>query len=241
MKNVLKQAGFWLTTLTFAALNATTASAAIYPGNTNNGFGGPLGNGSLTVTDDGTTLSFTFNAGASNNDYLILYIDSVTGGLTTTSGVNDFQDGNRGAISAGGSIIFPSGFVGDYAISTPGAGTNSNFAGLWQLATGGNNSLGFVSSAGIGGTQSSTTFSIPVASIGLTPNSGQSFNFVATYASGSGFLSNEAIGTINPTGSPGFDPGTLTFTSGNSYTIVPEPSSIALLGLGAIGLLRKRK
>src|SRR2546430_3999637 len=77
-----------------------SARAATYSGNGNSGFGGPIGQGSLTLTDDGTTVSGTLTRGAGNfNDALVLYVDSVPGGFSDTSGFNDGGDGLRRAIS----------------------------------------------------------------------------------------------------------------------------------------------
>src|SRR6058998_3037321 len=88
---------------TFSALLvASTASltAATYSGNGNSGFGGPIGLGSLTLTDDGTTISGTVNKGPNGfNDVLVIYIDSLGGGFGDTSGFSDGQDGLRKAIS----------------------------------------------------------------------------------------------------------------------------------------------
>ena len=72
--------------------------AATYSGNGKNGFGGPIGQGSLTLTDDGTTISGTLTRGGGNfNDALVLYVDSVPGGFSDTSGFNDGGDGLRRA------------------------------------------------------------------------------------------------------------------------------------------------
>src|SRR2546421_6307396 len=91
--------------LAFAAALAVTclsSSAATYSGNGNSGFGGPIGLGSLTLTDNGTTVSGTVNKGANGfNDVLVLYIDSQAGGFSDTSGFADSGpgDGLRKAIS----------------------------------------------------------------------------------------------------------------------------------------------
>src|SRR5881628_2875479 len=77
-----------------------SASAATYSGNGNSGFGGPIGLGSLTLTDNGTTVSGTVNKGPNGfNDVLVIYIDSVAGGFSDTSGFADANDGLRRAIS----------------------------------------------------------------------------------------------------------------------------------------------
>jgi hypothetical protein len=59
-----------------------SAAAATYSGNGNSGFGGPIGLGSLTLTDNGTTVSGTVNKGPNGfNDVLVLYINSTVGRL----------------------------------------------------------------------------------------------------------------------------------------------------------------
>src|SRR5881227_2974175 len=111
-----------------AVLLSTTVlsgSAATYSGNGNSGFGGPIGLGSLTLTDEGTTVSGTVNKGPNGfNDVLVLYIDSVAGGFSDTSGFADGADGLRKAISGfdgGGNrslLTFTPGlFSPDYAIA----------------------------------------------------------------------------------------------------------------------------
>jgi hypothetical protein len=236
-----------LTTVGLAVLGFS-ASAATYPGNGNSGFGGPVGLGSLTLTDDGTTISGTINKGPNGfNDALVLYIDSVPGGFTDTSGFADGADGLRKAISGfdGGAnrslMTFTGGFTPDYAIALGPA--DDNFGGLWQLVAGGANSLNFISSVNlnpVGNNNSSTyTFSFNVSQIGLTPNSGQSFSLFGTYTSDSGYRSDEAVAG-NDVGSQGWNP--FVQTGDVTYTIVPEPSAVALAGLGGLALFKwKRK
>src|SRR4029077_12335737 len=118
-----------------------------------------------------------------------------------TSGFADGADGLRRAISGfdgGGNrslLTFSGGFLPDYAIALGPA--DDNFGGLWQLANGGANSLNFISSVNLsptGNANSATyTFSFNVSQIGLTPNSGQSFELFGTYISDTGYRSTEAI------------------------------------------------
>src|SRR6266571_791236 len=114
--------------LLVSAASSLTALAATYSGNGNSGFGGPIGLGSLTLTDDGTTVSGTVNKGPN--------------GFNDTSGFADGGDGLRKAISGfdGGAnrslLTMGGGFLPDYAIALGPAGSE-NFGGLWQLANGG--------------------------------------------------------------------------------------------------------
>src|SRR5437762_1848965 len=148
-----------------------SASAATYSGNGNSGFGGPIGLGSLTLTDNGTTVSGTVNKGPNGfNDVLVIYIDSVAGGFSDTSGFSDGADGLRKAISGfdgGGnrSLLTFSGMLPDYAIAL--GPSSDNFGGMWQLANGGANSLNFVTSVNLNPTgvnnSPSYTFSFNVS------------------------------------------------------------------------------
>ncbi len=225
--------------------------AAIYPGNGNASFGGPIGLGSLTLTDDGTTLTGTVNKGPNGfNDVLVLYVDSVPGGFADTSGFFDGADGLRRAISGfdGGAnrsvMTFLPGSLPDYAIALGPA--SDNFGGLFQLANGGPGSLNFISSVNLvpTGTNSAAayTFSLPVAALGIAPNSGATFGLFGTYTSNTGFRSGEAL-PGNDAGAPGWNP--FQQTAGASYTIVPEPSAALIVGFGfamaaAFGLRKKQ-
>src|SRR2546423_12497123 len=229
---------------------AISSSAATYSGNGNSGFGGPIGLGSLTLTDNGTTVSGTVNKGPNGfNDVLVLYIDSTAGGFSDTSGFADGADGLRKAISGfdgGGNrsllTFTPALFSPDYAIALGPA--SDSFGGLWQLANGGANSLNFVSSVNLnptGNNNSPTyTFSFNVSQIGITPGSGATFKLFGTYIADSGYRSDEATAG-NDVGAQGWNPFLQTALA--TYTIVPEPSTLGLLGLSGLGLavVRRKK
>jgi len=222
-----------------------SARAATYSGNGNSGFGGPIGQGSLSLTDDGTTVSGTVTKGAGAfNDILVLYVDSGPGGFANTLGFTDSGDGSRKAISGidgGGNrsvLTMPSGFLPDYAIALGPA--SESFGGAWQLLNGA--SLPFVGSVNLiptgNASSSSYTFSFDVTQIGLSPNSAQSFRLLGTYISNTGFRSDEALAG-NVTGTQGYNP--FVGTADASYTIVPEPSTGLLFGLAAFGAVFGRR
>lgn len=232
---------------------SVSALATTYNGNGNSGFGGAIGLGSLSLTDDGTTLSGTFTKGPNGfNDVLVLYIDSVAGGFSDTSGFADGADGLRKSISGfdGGAnrstLTFASGFSPDYALAL--GPSSDSFGGEWGLATGGANSLNFLSSVNLsptGTADSSTyTFSVTLASLGLTPGAGQSLKLFGTYTSNSGYRSDEAIlGTDS--GTQGWNNFAQTsFVTYTTVTTVPEPATLALAALSGVALLigfRRRK
>src|SRR5207244_5337709 len=58
------------------------ASAATFVGNGATGFGGPVGNGSVDITDSATGMTVKFNRGLSGslNDVLVLYFYTRPGG-----------------------------------------------------------------------------------------------------------------------------------------------------------------
>ena len=174
----------------------------------------------------------------------MLYIDSVSGGFTATSGFADSGDRLRKAISGynGGAnrsvLTMPSGFLPDYAIALGPA--SDSFGGAWQLLNG--VSLPFLGSVNLiptgNASSSSYTFSFDVSQIGLSPNSGQSFRLLGTYISNTGFRSDEAL-PGNVIGTQGYNP--FVGTADASYTIVPEPSTALLFGLAAFGAVFGRR
>jgi hypothetical protein len=229
---------------------AVHANSQNYAGNGATGFGGPVGNGSVSLSDDGTNLTATFNpsGGFTGND-LVVYIDSVAGGFADNSTFFDNNDGGRTAVSGNNTgnpsaslVSFPAGFGADYALEFE----NNVFTGLFQLASGGGNSLGFVT----GATPTSGgpyTVTFPLSDIGVS--AGGTFFFDGTLISTSAYRSNETIGssiTVPDNGgdapNAGFN-GSTTFTAEDAYTTsaVPEPTSLGLLGLGALALLRRRR
>lgn len=226
-------------------LLASNAMASTYNGNGGTGFGGTVGNGSLTVTDAGAgALAFTFTpSGTFNGNDLVLYLDTKAGGVNDNSTLTDTADGGRTAISGlNGSghalVTFAPGFGADYAISL-----EPTFAGIFNLSTPSN--FGFVGSGGLSGSGTGPfTFSVNRSDIGLGPTAG--FSFEGTFISTSAYRSNETIGTsatvpgsVGDTPNAGFG-GTQTFATANTFAATPEPTGLAAIGATmALGLLRR--
>ena len=240
----------------FASLTAASHAASLYPGNGATGFGGPVGTGSLSISDSLSGMTLTFNRGAGAfNDDLVLFLDTQSGGFTDTSMFSDNADGGRTAISGfstGASGIsrtlasFPSGFGADYALSI-----ENGFIGVFGLASGGAGSLNFLFGQGQSGNNLDSTYSINLSTaqmsqIGLTAGSGQTFHFVGSLISTAAYRSNETIGASITTpgdasGNAGLNNPQI-FSASLAYTLtqVPEPSSVALIGLAVAGLLAFR-
>jgi hypothetical protein len=256
-----------------AQLNTITGSGSTAGINT--GFGGVIGQGSTLAVAQAapgsSAISLTLNRGAGTlNDFGVIYIatSNTTGtGFTSTAGFNDGADATRAAISARGAdaaatgradLTFASGFTADYAI---GFSTSQNFGGLWSLANGGANSLGFVTSVNLtpnnNNAAASFAMNFALSDIGLAP--GQSFDYVVTYLnpfdnnSTNAFRSNEFNGVAAgnfTSGNIGVASATLPANSFNRFNsvaaaAVPEPGALALMAPAAMaGLLvvrRRRK
>lgn len=235
---------------------ASVSNAVTYNGNGNSSFGGPVGNGTLTFTDNGTTLTGTLTTSGSAADELIIYIDSAAGGFTDTSTLADTGGGSdtlRKGISGydgtkRSTVDFTGGFAANFALAISPIG--ASFGGLFELSGGGatTSNFAFIQNANLTPTNANGpyTFSINLANLGIAP--GQSFEFATTYLNSHSdiFRSNEALGNTitdvtNPgnTGSLGQDTGSIGFTT--YTTSVPEPATWALMAGGASMLLIRRR
>ena len=192
-----------------------------YNGNGNTGFGGVLGNGNFSISDDGTEVTITFTKGPDNfNDALVIYIDSESGGFSSTANFTDSGDELRRAISGfdGGTrstVNFPEGFEADHAI----AAKPNNFGGLWSLVN--NGSHVFTASVDLNpnNTNSNATYTMKFDFSEINSSAGSnSFKFVATYLNPNSnlFRSDEAIGDGISSGNPGATD--ITFTTYFEYS-----------------------
>ena len=212
-------------------MSFTMPAQSSYSGNGNSGFGGTVGGSTLGISDDGTTITFTFSRGASDlNNPVVIYVDSQSGGFSNTTGFTDSGDGLRRAISANGNgvptITFPASFTADYAIAF-----DAGFGAWFTLASGASHNYGSDGTNGNANltplndaTSSTHTLTVDFSELGIT--SSDNFKFVVTHISDTAYLSNEVIGdtsSIVADGggtNPGFD-GSIAFSNSRIY---PDPA-----------------
>ncbi|NNC87209.1 MAG: hypothetical protein HKN82_01975 [Akkermansiaceae bacterium] len=222
------------------ALGAGASPASIIysgSGNGDTGFGGAVGNGSLTFDyDGGTSLAGTFSKGGGSFDnLLVIYFDTVAGGFSDTGTFADNGDDHRRAISGfdGGTnrstLSMPAGFNADYAVAI-----NSGFAGVWTLDN--TNNFTFNDDLGVTNDGTNFSFSLDLADIGIA--FGDSAEFVTTYISNSGFRSTESLGN-DVSGTQGWN--AFSASPAQSFVAVPEASEALIVLLGMTGLLATRR
>ncbi len=170
----------------FLMLCSAAGAQTVYNGNTKTGFGGTIGNGSLTISDNGTDITLALATAGSFNDILVVYFDSKTGGFANTTTFNDQSDGGRRAISGkSGSgtsnVSFPDGFNADYGLAWGNFGSV-----LFELAAGGDNSLVFKNF-----NASTSTVTFPKSMLGI--DGAVIFKLIGTYVAESAYRSNEAL------------------------------------------------
>jgi hypothetical protein len=216
------------------ATNDGTINGGEYVGSgtgINSGFGNVIGSGSTMYMDSSSGGGLNIGirkGGGSFNDKAVIYIDSKSGGFTSTGSFNDNADGGRAALSGLGAfggrstLNFANGFSADYGIAIDGS-----FAGLFELTTGSHN---FITTANLTHTGNDYELNLTLSNIGSTP--GTAFKYVATYLnSDNAFRSDEfhGVASFGP-GNPGNNTVSLAdgdFNTFVSYTAaVPEPSPV---------------
>ena len=184
---------------------------------------------SMEVSNTATDIVFklTVNGSFSNVDWGKFMVGIATNNGTGTSTGNGW--GRPINMSANGGMTH---WIGSWVDSGGGAELRSNAAG-WGLlgATYNGNFGGFSVGA------SDVTFTVSMAALGL--NVGDSFVFDA-YSSGGGGGDGaiDALSASSPSVANWGD--TFTTSAGFSYTVVPAPGALALLGLAGLGR-RSRK
>ncbi|HTL54115.1 MAG TPA: hypothetical protein VL361_00495 [Candidatus Limnocylindrales bacterium] len=243
MKNHL---AFGLLFLIASVLPPVNSFGAVYYGNGATTGGGAVGNGRLSLSDNGSTVSGTFYRGnGSFSLNLVLYIDSVSGGFADTTQFADNSDALRTAVSGyyiGGTgplrstAYFASGFQADYAIALGVNGPNKG--NLYHLMPGAEGSLEFIKSVNLTPNNtlnaSSYSFNFSLADIGLPAGSGNYFRFQSTYVGIGGGAYRELESFESLGGTRGYS--SVWFTNYNTYGVdpVPEASTSALAIFGGL-------
>ncbi|MGD9613227.1 MAG: PEP-CTERM sorting domain-containing protein [Kiritimatiellia bacterium] len=220
-----------------ASLLAVSASAAIY-GDSSGEIDAGISNGSGTldilsmeVTHNATDLMFslTLNGDISTTDWGNFMIGIATGGTGTTTG-----NGWGRPINLDSPIGGMDFWIGSWVNTGGGAQLWSYDGAAWNNGAVGSYTL-------TPGAQSVLDYMVPLATLGLA--SGDTFYFDA-YSSGGGGTDSAVDALSNPNVSiTAWDQTYTSSTSGgglSSYAI-PEPATLALLGLGALSVLGLRR
>lgn len=230
--------------------------------------GGSELNAAYGYIDGGTLyLGLTGNLEANFNKMWI-FIDAVAGGENVLAGDN--VDGGFGEIN-NLNYTFDAGFEPDHGIRLEVGGGFLGIRGfdlidntggdIWTaggtgdlpLATGvggfgvqtgwdNSNGLGVTDSDASGALTATTgvEFAIDMATFfGATPSS---VKVMAVITSGDGgFTSNQVLGGVGGAGNLGGSPNFESIAGEQFFTVVPAPASVALLGLGGVAALRRRR
>ncbi len=216
------------------------AAPAVFANGGGGGFGGTLGNASISMDVVGANLVVALTPGNALNDIVSIFLDTKTGGFVDAD-MRDHGDGGRTAISEltlTQNDTYPTGLLPDFGLVV------GNFGSVLVELNAGTTD-GHLNFAAI---NMAPTITIPLSLLGNPTQ----IDFFAGYGSGGGYNSNESLpaSTINLSGNPGFGDGQFGgLNSGGVYdnfnrfviTVVPEAGAVLnfgvvamLLGLGAI-------
>ncbi|MBL0926597.1 MAG: hypothetical protein IBJ11_02955 [Phycisphaerales bacterium] len=221
----------------------TGPAAKTYSNGSGTGFGGTLGNGSITFDAQSNpgNLRVSLTPGNALNDIVVIQLDTKNGGFKAGD-VVDTSDGGRRASTVGiqnGTMTWPGAANGMTSYTAGAGGGTVDYAlviasfgsVLFEYQTGNFQFLQF---------NGAQTIDIPLASIGSPTGN---VDWFAYYTADSIFASNETMPSqpaINGGGNPGFGPAPYDMINFNRYAI-PTPGSAALLGLAGLAGLRRRR
>jgi hypothetical protein len=241
----MKTVSFTTSVLAALALALLPAKAATYSGTGNVNGGGAVdgaGISSVVINNDASSITFTINSTQPMASYIFYSIElQVIGqGGGDTSLVNPW--GEHVGISTGENALVNTWGTG----STPGTFSG----GVWTMGAGANYVAG-------GTTFTFATMTVPLSSLNLSVGQSFYFDVVSSYANPGG---QAAYGALDNTGWPAesdgsYQPwlgsnyydsatdagGTKFGTAATMYTLVPEPVASALLGMGALVILIRRR
>jgi hypothetical protein len=232
-----------LTLLTLATSPVTAQQTYIGTGDVNGGAAGDGGAiSSVVVNNDANNIDFTINSTAAQASWIFFGIEIQQvgqGGSGYTGFANPW--GPAIGISTGENAL----------INTYGTGATP------LMYSGGNWVQGSGMPYAAGGTGNTfATITLPLSSLGLSVGSSFYFDVVSTYVNPSG---QSAYGVLDNTGwAPESDnsykpwlggnhydsatsAGSIFGTAATEYTVVPEPATCVLLGLGALGMMKRIK
>ena len=222
----------------FICVSLTVAAfATTYPGNGKSGFGGPVGLGSLDITNTADSIIFKLVRGTGGmNDALVIYLDVATGGFATTNTFNDGTDGLSKAISGYDNTIgagtgravfnFSASFRPEFALAFKPGETSAKLVALKD--TGKFTVLELPALSSNNPNAASFTVKIKASDIGLT--SCIKFNFIATTISTTAYRSDEAIGDPMTGFVQGWNPYTST-TNPLNYLSCAAPSGLVVTNI----------
>jgi len=203
----------------------------VYANGGGGGFGGTLGNGSISMDVVGPNLNISFTPGNALNDIVGLFLDTRPGGFLDAQ-MSDTADGGRTVISEltlTKDDTYPATVVPDFGLAIGNFGSV-----LFELNAG--NTPGHLNFLQF---NAAPTISIPLASLGNPV----AIDFFAAYASGGGYNSNESLprttAGANQAGNPGFGDGQFgglntgaVYDNFNQFrTGLPEPATFMVWGL----------
>lgn len=214
----------------------------VYANGGGGGFGGTLGNGSISMDVVGPNLLINFVPGNALNDIVGLYLDTRPGGFLDAQ-MSDTADPGRTVISEltlTKDDTYPAGVRPDFGLAIGNFGSV-----LFELNAG--NTPGHLQFQIFNG---APNIVIPLSLLGNPAK----IDFFAGYASGGGYNSNESLprttAGANQNGNPGFGDGQFGgLNQGAVYdnfdrfrTGIPEPTAVFVWGLllGTVGLFSGR-
>lgn len=237
---------------TALALAVLPSSAATFtgPGTANGGGANGEGIGSVVINNTASDITFTINSSVAQSAYVQYYILMQYVGQGASGDTTLFN--SSGALNGWGpSLGISTGMNAFAATWNTGASADTYSGGAWTQ----NASVNYDA----GGTGNSfLTFTVPLSSLGLSVGSQFYFDVVSSYPSTAGQSAYGSLDISYPAetdsaytpwnGTSAYDAATdagtvnLQFgTAATMYTVVPEPAASALLGLGALVMIVRRR